>query len=49
MKIELNQNEVDFILQVLGELPTKTGAYVLLANIDQQVKAQLPPTPPQEA
>jgi len=49
VKIELNQNEVDFILQVLGELPTKTGAYVLLANIDQQVKAQLPPTPPQEA
>jgi hypothetical protein len=47
VKIELNENEVGFILQVLGELPTKTGAYVLLANIDQQVKAQLPP--PQEA
>lgn len=49
MKIELNENEVGFILQVLGELPTKTGAYVLLANIDQQVKAQQPPTPPQDS
>ena len=40
MNIKLEQNEVQFILQVLGELPTKTGAFVLLKNIEEQAVAQ---------
>jgi hypothetical protein len=43
MNLNLEQNEVQFILQVLGELPTKTGAFVLLKKIDEQAVAQNPP------
>ena len=44
MNLNLEPNEVQFILQVLGELPTKTGAFVLLKKIDeQQAVAQTPP------
>ena len=42
MNIQLEPNEVQFILQVLGELPTKTGAFVLLKKIDEQAVAQNP-------
>lgn len=41
-KIELDQQEVNAIMEVLGNLPTKTGAYVLLAKIGAQVNEQLP-------
>jgi hypothetical protein len=44
MKLELNDEEVHFILQVLGELPTKTGAFMLLKKIDEQAVAQTPST-----
>jgi hypothetical protein len=40
MNLNLEPNEVQFILQVLGELPTKTGAFVLLKKIDEQATAQ---------
>jgi hypothetical protein len=40
MNLNLEPNEVQFILQVLGELPTKTGAFVLLKKIDEQAVAQ---------
>ena len=40
MNLNLEPNEVQFILQVLGELPTKTGAFVLLKKIDEQTVAQ---------
>jgi len=42
MNLNLEPNEVQFILQVLGELPTKTGAFVLLKKIDEQAVAQSP-------
>ena len=42
MNIQLEINEVNFILQVLGELPTKSGAFVLLKNIEEQAIAQSP-------
>ena len=43
MNLNLEPNEVQFILQVLGELPTKTGAFMLLKKIDeQQAVAQNP-------
>jgi hypothetical protein len=44
MNIKLEQNEVQFILQVLEELLTKTGVFVLLKNIEEQVIAQQPTT-----
>ena len=40
MNIQLETNEVQFILQVLGELPTKTGAFMLLKKIEEQAVAQ---------
>ena len=42
MNLNLEQHEVQFILQVLGELPTKSGAFVLLKKIDEQAVAQQP-------
>ena len=49
--LDLEINEVNYILQTLGELPTKTGAWTLLAKIktqaDPQVPAEPQPTPPQ--
>lgn len=47
--LSLSQDEVNFILQVLGELPTKSGAFPLCAKIQQQAQAaaitQAPVTP----
>ena len=40
MNFKLENNEITFILQVLGELPTKTGAFQLLQNLEAQYKAQ---------
>jgi len=40
IELELTANEVNFLLQVLGELPTKTGAFVLLSKIREQGDAQ---------
>jgi len=38
--LELTLSEVNALLQVLGDLPTKTGAFVLLSKIKQQGDAQ---------
>jgi hypothetical protein len=40
MTFTLDENEITFILNVLGELPSKTGAFVLLQKLDEQLKAQ---------
>ena len=40
MKLDLTSEEVQAILQVLGQLPTSSGAWPLLVKIDAQVKAQ---------
>jgi len=40
MKIDLEPNEIEFIINVLGELPTKTGAFVLLQKIGVQKQIQ---------
>ena len=42
MDINLTVEEINFILNVLGDLPTKTGAWTLLTNIKSQAEAQLP-------
>ena len=41
MKLELEQNEVEFIINVLGELPTKSNAFVLLQKLVQQAQPQV--------
>ena len=40
MQFNLDKNEISFILQVLGQLPTSSGAYPLVVKIQQQVEAQ---------
>ena len=48
MNLNLNEQEVNFILQVLGELPTKSGAYPLAMNIKQQAEQQLQTSTPND-
>ena len=40
MKLELEENEIVFLMNVLGELPTKSRAFVLLQKIGQQKAEQ---------
>jgi hypothetical protein len=42
MKLELTADEVQGILQVLAELPTKSNAWPLVQKIEQQVAEQTP-------
>ena len=46
IKLDLTIDETNFVLQVLGELPTKTGAWMVLSKIKKQADPQVPP--PQE-
>ena len=39
--LELDVNAVNFILQTLGELPTKTGAWELVKVIKEQADPQV--------
>ena len=41
--LTLSIEEVNAIMQVLGELPTKSGAYPLVVKISEQLKAQAEP------
>jgi hypothetical protein len=41
MNLNLDPNEINFILQVLGELPSKTGAWPLIVKIKEQADPQL--------
>jgi hypothetical protein len=42
IKVELTLEEVNGICVALGELPTKTNAFMLIAKINGQVQSQLP-------
>mgnify|MGYP007046708582 CR=1 FL=1 len=42
IKLELEAQEVNAILQVLGELPTKSGAFPLVIKVKEQADAQMP-------
>lgn len=44
IKLELIVEEVNAILQVLGDLPTKTGAFPLVMKIKEQAEPQVPKT-----
>lgn len=49
INLTLNVNEVNAILQVLGQLPTSSNAYPLLVKIKGQAEAQLPAPEPEAA
>lgn len=40
--LKLDVQEVNAILQVLGDLPTKTGAWPLIVKIKEQAEPQVP-------
>jgi hypothetical protein len=41
MNLELDQNEVQFILQTLGQLPSSSDVWPLIVKIKEQAEAQL--------
>jgi len=48
MKLELEPNEVQFILNTLGELPSKTGCFPLMVKIQTQAQAEAVTEPEKE-
>jgi len=42
MTLDLDINEINFILQTLGEMPAKTGVWPLILKIKEQAEAQVP-------
>ena len=48
MNLNLETNEVQFILNVLGELPSKSGAWPLIVKVKEQAEAQLPKEAPEQ-
>jgi hypothetical protein len=46
IKLTLEINAVNFILQTLGELPTKTGAWEIVKMIKEQAEPQVPKEEP---
>ena len=43
IKLELEQNEVQFILNMLGELPSKSGCFPLIVKVQSQAQPQVEP------
>ena len=41
MKLELDVNEINFVLQTLGELPSNSGVWPLILKIKEQAEAQV--------
>ena len=48
VNLSLSVEEVNAILQTLGNLPTSTGAWPLVVKIKEQAEAQLPSAEAQE-
>ncbi len=46
MKLELDINEINFVLQTLGNLPSSSGVWPLIVKIKDQAEAQLPKEAP---
>jgi hypothetical protein len=46
IKLDLTLEEVNGIMAALGELPTKTNAFMLVAKIRGQAEPQLPAEEP---
>ena len=41
VQLTVGPEEANFIINVLSELPTKTGAYPLVMKLQQQIAAQV--------
>lgn len=41
IELKLNVDEVNAILQTLGQLPTSSGAWILLTKIKEQAESQV--------
>jgi hypothetical protein len=48
IEIKLHIEEVNAVLQTLGQLPTSSGAFPLLMKIKDQAEGQLPQEQPEE-
>lgn len=48
ISLSLSVQEVSAIIQVLGELPSKSGAFPLMVKIEEQAKSQLKPEAQEE-
>ena len=44
----LEDNEAEFVVKVIGELPTKSGAMPVFNKLAEQYNAQLPPPEPSQ-
>jgi len=42
MTLDLNVNEINFVLQTLGQLPSSSGCWPLIVKIKEQAEAQVP-------
>jgi len=42
MTLDLDVNEINFILQTLGQLPSSSGCWPLIVKIKEQAEAQVP-------
>ena len=42
MNLELDINEINFVLQTLGNLPSSSGVWPLIVKIKEQAEAQVP-------
>lgn len=49
LTLKLTVEEINAILQTLGDLPSKTGAWPLIVKIKQQADAQVPKPEEQKA
>jgi hypothetical protein len=41
MKLELDVNEINFVFQTLGQLPSSSGVWPLIVKIKEQADLQL--------
>lgn len=48
MTLDLEIKEVQFILNVLGEMPAKSGVWPLIVKVKEQADAQAPKDKPAE-
>ena len=46
LKLDLTIQEINFLLETLGSLPSKTGAWPLILKIKTQAEEQLPKEEP---
>ena len=48
LNLKLTVEEINAVLQTLGQLPTSSGAWPLVVKIKQQAEAQMPQQEPTE-